>query len=209
VGDDPGTAIFEWSAPEDCATDDLEAWAQANPALGHTISADSLQSDHATDAEPVFRTEVLCQRVPTLEPLPLTLEMWQKQTDEESAVVEDGPVVLSVEMALDHNSASIGFAGWRDDGLAHVGLLAQDFGTEWLLPGLLELINKHKLHAVERGGKRCQAVVIDPMSPAVALVDPLRKAQMISARRMRHRRPQAVGVGDLGRPVACALPGSL
>jgi hypothetical protein len=34
---DPTLALFEWSAPDGCALDDRQAWAQANPALGYGL----------------------------------------------------------------------------------------------------------------------------------------------------------------------------
>lgn len=60
--------IFEWSAPDGCALDDLEAIAQANPALGHgRLTLAAIEDARATDPPNVFRTEVLCQRVDVIE----------------------------------------------------------------------------------------------------------------------------------------------
>lgn len=64
---DPSVGIFEWSAPEGCALDDRDAWAQANPSLGHTVSEDAIRTSLATDPVTIFRTEVLCQGVDALE----------------------------------------------------------------------------------------------------------------------------------------------
>lgn len=66
-GTDATLALFEWSAPDGCALDDRKAWAQANPGLGHTISEQAIETALATDPPPVFRTEVLCQRVDALD----------------------------------------------------------------------------------------------------------------------------------------------
>jgi len=43
-GEDSPLALFEWSAPDDCDLSDRQAWAQANPALGHLISERSISS---------------------------------------------------------------------------------------------------------------------------------------------------------------------
>lgn len=67
---DAGTSlgIFEWSAPDGCALDDLDAICQANPALGHgRLTLAAIEDARATDPPNVFRTEVLCQRVDVLE----------------------------------------------------------------------------------------------------------------------------------------------
>jgi hypothetical protein len=72
--EDPATdfAMFEWSGADDCDLDDRQAWAQANPSLGRTISEESVAAARRTDPEWVFRTEVLCQRVnlAAVSPLP-------------------------------------------------------------------------------------------------------------------------------------------
>lgn len=85
VGDD-ALALFEWSAPAGCDPADRSVWPMANPALGYTITEDTLASDLSTDVESVFRTEVLCQRVPTLEPPPIDLGLWASR-----AVRRNGP----------------------------------------------------------------------------------------------------------------------
>ncbi len=65
---DDGLALFEWSAPEGCELTDPEAWAQAMPGLGHgTITEAAVRAALATDSAAVFRTELLCMRVPSLD----------------------------------------------------------------------------------------------------------------------------------------------
>jgi hypothetical protein len=50
--------IFEWSAPDGCDSNDPAAWAAANPALGHRMTAQAVLSALETDPEDVFRTKV-------------------------------------------------------------------------------------------------------------------------------------------------------
>jgi phage terminase large subunit-like protein len=61
VEDDDSLGIFEWSAPVGADLHDRDAWAQANPSLGHLMRESTIASDAHTDPEWVFRTEVLCQ----------------------------------------------------------------------------------------------------------------------------------------------------
>ena len=71
--DDPNTtlAILEWSAEDGCAVDDWDAIAQGTPGLGYTVSHEAILSSLVMDPHPVFRTEVMCQNVPSLdEPVP-------------------------------------------------------------------------------------------------------------------------------------------
>jgi hypothetical protein len=109
---------------------------------------------------------------------PVTVQAWQACLDPVSSLPEDSPVVLAAEIALDRKSASIGVAGWREDGAAHVELIDHRPGTDWLLPALLGYAQRNRLHNLARGKIRCPAVVIDPTSPAGTLVDPLRKADI-------------------------------
>lgn len=67
AGTDDSIGLFEWSAPDGCELEDREAWAQANPGLGYTVSEAAIASALATDPPAVFRTETLCQRVETLD----------------------------------------------------------------------------------------------------------------------------------------------
>src|SRR5690606_5695158 len=60
--DESTLGIFEWSAKPGAHTKDRDAWAQANPALGHGfVTERTLASAESTDPEWVFRTECLCQ----------------------------------------------------------------------------------------------------------------------------------------------------
>ncbi len=61
---DTSLALFEWSAPDGCAKDDVDGILQANPSIGYGAMtvADALADIRAmTDAG--YRTEVLCQWV--------------------------------------------------------------------------------------------------------------------------------------------------
>lgn len=63
---DPSIGLFEWSADDDCELEDTQAWRQANPALGYTVSEAAIRTAMITDPPAVFRTEVLCQKVDQL-----------------------------------------------------------------------------------------------------------------------------------------------
>lgn len=66
-GKDPSICLLEWSADDDCPIDDIEAIRQANPGLGYTVSMAAINTSLTTDPPPIFRTEVLCQRVDSLD----------------------------------------------------------------------------------------------------------------------------------------------
>lgn len=67
--------IFEWSGAEDCELDDVNELAQANPNVGRRLDWDDListargiKASADEEQEAGFRTEVLCQYVPLLNP---------------------------------------------------------------------------------------------------------------------------------------------
>ncbi len=53
--------FYEYSAPQYCKITDRNAWAMSNPALGYTITEESLEEAVATNKIEDIRTELLCQ----------------------------------------------------------------------------------------------------------------------------------------------------
>ena len=66
-GRNPRIGLFEWSGEDNCELDDWEQIRQANPGLGHTVSAAAIRLAIDTDPPNVYRTEVLCQKVDQLD----------------------------------------------------------------------------------------------------------------------------------------------
>lgn len=99
-GDDT-QALFEWSAEEDCDLLDRSQWAQANPSLGHGgITEATLRSKSRLPAA-VFRTEHLCQGVPTLKAA-IDSSAWRTSADKMGTL--DGlrsRVALCIEVSED------------------------------------------------------------------------------------------------------------
>jgi hypothetical protein len=65
---DPDLAYLEWSASPDRDLDDRRGWAEANPALGTTITEATLAGFRTTFPGPVFETEHLCRWVVSMQP---------------------------------------------------------------------------------------------------------------------------------------------
>jgi hypothetical protein len=168
-GGDPSLALYEWSAPEGCATDDREAWRVAIPALGHTISEETIASDELSDPEAVFRTEVLCQRVPNLQPQPIDPMAWalcELRLDESP----ERPVFfLDSWDTVDDRITSIGVAGmWN--GKPHLELAHYASGVDWLPGRVAELKKRYPgaKFAVSNTG------AVTDMLPALKPVEPIR-----------------------------------
>lgn len=63
AGNDPAFRFVEYAAPADCALDDEDAWAQANPALGDFLHVDALRANLRTTRPAAFRRYRLGQWV--------------------------------------------------------------------------------------------------------------------------------------------------
>jgi hypothetical protein len=161
-----------------CTLDREDFVQLANPMAGRRITWKFLRDERLSMPPLMYARERLgwWDEPDDIHTPPITVEAWRSRVDPESAIVDGGRVVLAAEIALDRKSGSIAAAGWRGDGKAHVGLVAHDGGTEWLLPRLIELARTHTTHEIKRGEKRCPAIILDPTSPAGTLIDPLRQA---------------------------------
>lgn len=178
----PQTGYFEWSAPEDvkctcrrvgddphldsCRLRDKQAWAQANPSLGYTITLEALESALDTDPEEIFRTECLCQQVSDLGGHVIDPERWAGPALDErikagkTATPMVGRVAVALDVSPDRSKASVGAAGRRADGLFAVERIEGGTGTRWLLPFVKQLLVAQKP----------VALVVDPRSAAGSLL---------------------------------------
>jgi hypothetical protein len=138
-GDD-SLAVFEWSAPPGCDIGDRSVWPLANPALGYTIAEDTLASDLGTDSEEVFRTEVLCQRVSSLEPKPIDPLAWAACELDVRELPPNPVFYLDANLGL--TSASIGVAAIYD-GRPHLELADYRPAAEWLVDRAVQLRDRY------------------------------------------------------------------
>ena len=123
---------FEWSAPDGAATDDMEALAQANPALGYgRLTERALLSNRSTFPENKFRSECMCQQVETILPEPFPDGAWLGGQDPESFIREDSELFWGIDMSQDRKWTVISVCGLRDDGNYHVEVVERRLGTEW------------------------------------------------------------------------------
>lgn len=107
AGRDPSVALFEWSAPDGCDLADPAMWEMANPGMGYTVSEQAIRSALATDPPNVFRTEILCQRVRSLDGA-VDENAWADAADPAGSILEiDAPLVACIDASPDGNHASL------------------------------------------------------------------------------------------------------
>lgn len=152
---DQALGLFEWSAPPGCDMADREAWRQANPALGYGhFSEAAIRAAFGTDPEAVFRTEVLCQWVPRIEPSPIHAQAWASRAGADGR--PDGPVAFALSAAWpDAEMGSIAVVSRH--GAEHwAQIVDHEAGTSWMPARARALALQH--HPV--------AVILDDKDPA-------------------------------------------
>lgn len=124
--------LFEWSAADGSATDDIEALAQANPAMGYGyLTERALLSNRQTFPESKFRAECMCQQVATILDPPFPDGKWEAGVDETSCIDESSEVYFGIDMSSDRTWTSIGVCGLRADGTFHIEVVARRSGSAW------------------------------------------------------------------------------
>jgi hypothetical protein len=143
AGTDPSLCLLEWSAPEGCELDDETAWQQANPGLGYTVSEAAIRSALGTDPPEVFRTEVLCQRVPNLDSA-IDAGAWANCADAMGSLEEHkGRIAACLDVAPDGRHATLVLAAKLANGRPRLEVAAAWATTDAVraeLPALLAKI---------------------------------------------------------------------
>jgi hypothetical protein len=148
AGRDHSIGLFEWSAEDGCELDDRDAIAQANPALGHTISLQAIQSSLGTDPPEVFRTEVLCQKVDALDSA-IDRAGWKACRDPKGTL--DGlrdRVGLCLDVAPDGEHVTLAAGAETDDGRIRVEIVQAWNSTDEArrdLPALIDRVNPRQV----------------------------------------------------------------
>lgn len=138
--------LFEWSAPDGAATDDLEALAQANPAMGYGLLTErALLSNRNTFPESKFRAECMCQQVETILPAPFPDGAWNNGVDPKSSIPPENDIFFGIDLSADRRWTTIAACGLRDDGNWHVEVVARRIGTEWALDWFRERALKGRI----------------------------------------------------------------
>jgi phage terminase large subunit-like protein len=142
-GDNPTVGLFEWSAEDGCELDDINAWRQANPGLGHTVSLAALKTNYATDPPNVFRTEALCQKVDQLDGA-IDLACWEDCADPIGNLEEHrGRIAACFDISLDGKHATLAVAAMLPDDRVRIEIAGAWDSTEaarFELPQLLDRI---------------------------------------------------------------------
>ena len=208
AGGDGGLAYMEWSAPADCADDDREAWAAANPALGIRITEEFVERERAALPRDVFRRERL--GIPD-EPLDgdgdVVLDPGRWGDCCEPGSMPGDRVVFSVDIAPDRRMSSIGVAGARADGLVHLEVVAVEPGVAWVLDRLVAMAQRADAPVVVDLSSAAGALAADLTAAGVKVVPASRRdvaaacgrlVDQLEGKRVRHIGQQQLDIAVAG-----------
>jgi phage terminase large subunit-like protein len=114
--------FYEYSAPQYCKITDRVGWAQANPALGYTISEEALEEAVATSPIENTRTELLCQWIDSLAS-PWPHGVLEETSDSTLTIPVGGYTVFAFDVSPSRRNASLVAGQILPDGRIGVGIL--------------------------------------------------------------------------------------
>lgn len=176
---DTRTGIFEFSAPDDAEPFGFEAARWGSPSLGYTVTWETLRAAH-NEPLPIYRSEVLCQRVDALD-APLDLAGWAATAKDATelnmpAAVAARRLWLAIDASPDGHEVALAAAyrGSKDDPV-RAALIKTWTGSDALtqakadLPGIRELLRPRGILWVPQG----------PGAPLRAVLESWPKARVV------------------------------
>ena len=130
-----GIAYFEWSASPDDDIDDPATWRAANPALGHTITEETVRHERASMSEGTFRRMALNMWT-VAEDRVIPASAWQAVIAAEAA--PRGNLAIGIDVDPERTYGSIVIAD-RD---GNVELVEHREGVGWLVDRAIGLAKK-------------------------------------------------------------------
>lgn len=229
AGGDSSLCYLEWSPeglehPEDVA--ELEraavagdpvavrqledAVAAANPGLGIRISREHIDNERRSMLARSWAVERLSVGVwpePEEAEHVIPPDVWGRLVDYDSGAAD--PIALAVDIPPDRSRTCIGVAGWRADGRVHVEIVDDAPGTAWVVPRLLELVERWDPCALVMDGRSAATSLVPALAEHDLEVELTTARQMADAAgaffddatqdRLRHR-----GQAELDEAVAAA-----
>lgn len=203
-----GLAYFEWSSPDDADPGDPATWEACMPALGHTVSEETVKAAFVSMPRHEFVRAFLNRWTTQTGDPAIPLDEWAALTD--VSAPRPSEVILAADVSPGSKSAAIAAAGERD-GVLYVSVLEHGPGTDWLLPrlealatelGVAEVIADSKAAAPLltgfRAAKLTETGAVDMAAGCLFLVD------LVSNRRLRHRGERELAIaldGAARRPL--------
>jgi phage terminase large subunit-like protein len=113
---------YEYSAPAHCKITDRNAWAMANPALGFTITEETLEEAVATNSVEATKTEMLCQWVDSMTSM-FTQEMIEKTTVNDLKLPVGVTTIFAIDVSPSRRSGALVAGQLLEDGTVGMGIM--------------------------------------------------------------------------------------
>lgn len=166
AGQDRGIMYVEYSAPEDADPEDPAIWWGCMPALGRTISEETVRADQQSmDADEFARAYLAIFSGTKIKSTIIPTEDWAEALKPKSKIV--GRPTFSLDLNPTLTASAIGVAGANAKGRTHIEVVQFEPGTHWVVESLIERCRK--------AGTR-RHVALDPKGPAGAMITALQKA---------------------------------
>lgn len=134
------TAYFEWFAPDDMPRDDPATWWATLPALGYTVTEETIRGE-LESMDPAEFDRAYLNRTRKAEP-PVDPNVpkgrWPGLARKDTKPGRE--LAFSVDVSKDRSSSSIGLASQRADGRVHLEVVDRRPGTDWVVPALVRLV---------------------------------------------------------------------
>ena len=165
----PTSALFEWSAPDGCSLDDVDAILQANPSIGHgEITIEQCLQDARDMLEASYRTEVLCQWVTSAVKSFINPKDWRTRHTpiDDVHIAKGSRTVWAVDTAANRSMTWIGSAVFTETGMPFATVIHKRPGMLWAVDFLEQLATESGCWEVALQARGC---------PAVEFIDELEK----------------------------------
>lgn len=117
----PTLGWYEYSAPDFCKIDDRKAWAMANPALGYTITEETLEEAVATNSVEATKTEMLCQWVDALNS-PWPIGVIEETSDSDLQLPVGAQTVFAFDVSPSRRSGALVIGQLLESGIVGMGI---------------------------------------------------------------------------------------
>jgi phage terminase large subunit-like protein len=114
--------FYEYSAPQYCKINDRAAWAQANPALGYTITEEAIEEAISTSPIENTRTETLCQWIDSLSS-PWPHGVLEETSNSELTITPGALTMFAFDVSPSRRNASLVAGQMMPDGKIAIGIL--------------------------------------------------------------------------------------
>ena len=114
--------FYEYSAPQYCKINDRAAWAQANPALGYTITEEAIEEAISTSPIENTRTETLCQWIDSLSS-PWPHGVLEETSDSTLTITPGALTMFGFDVSPSRRNASLVAGQIMPDGKIAIGIL--------------------------------------------------------------------------------------